>query len=278
MMKKLVSVVLPVFNANPNYLQKSVQSILSQTYADIEVIVVFDRYNSKVDKAAIRVLERFTDDHRLRLIVNKRRLGFVNSLNKGIQLGKGAYIARMDCDDISSSTRIEEELDMLYRERLDLVGCWASVIDNDDKIIGALSPPHNESLIRKYLLFHNPFLHPTILFRRKMVDDTGLYNSKYEPSEDYEFYLRAFSKGVKGANLPKYLHFLREHQSSMIRGARWKENRIAYLKCKLLAVFKYGFNKPRDVFYFGITPLSFLIKPSKVLFTKKLAGLYKPNV
>ncbi|HVP92270.1 MAG TPA: glycosyltransferase [Acidobacteriota bacterium] len=278
MKKKLVSVILPVFRAVPDYLEQSLQSILSQTYDEIELIVVLDKYDHNIDGLSFAVLEKFKDDHRLQLVVNERRTGLASSLNAGIRFAKGEYIARMDSDDISLPVRIEEEFEVVRKRHFDLVGCWAKVIDELNRSMGYLSPPCEWQAIRKYLLFHNPFLHSTILFRRKVIEVVGLYEPEYELSEDYEFYMRAFSAGFKGMNIPKYLHLLREHYSSMVRGSRWKQNRITNLKCKLAGVFDYHFNTPRDVLYLGITPLSFLLNPGKVLIAKRLVGLYYKKV
>lgn len=278
MVRELVSVILPVFNAVPDFLEQSVQSILSQTYDEIELVVVFDKSNSYVDAKALAVLEQFTDDHRLHLVVNDKRMGLASSLNAGIKFAKGEYIARMDSDDVSSPVRIEEEFEVVRKRHFDLVGCWARVIDESNQNIGYLSPPCGWQAIRKYLLFHNPFLHSTILFRRQVIEATGSYDPAFELSEDYEFYMRAFSVGFKGMNLPRYLQLLREHDSSMVRGSRWKQNRIVNLKCKLAGVFDYHFNTPRDIFYLGITPLSFLLNPRKVPVAKRLVGLYHGNV
>jgi glycosyltransferase involved in cell wall biosynthesis len=278
MVRELVSVILPVLKAVPDFLEQSVQSILSQTYDEIELVVVFDKSNSYVDAPALAVLEQFKDDHRLQVVVNDRRMGLPSSLNAGIKFAKGEYIARMDSDDVSLPVRIEEEFEVVRKRHFDLVGCWAKVIDVSNRNMGYLSPPSEWQAIRKYLLFHNPFLHSTILFRRHVIEVVGLYEPEFELSEDYEFYMRAFSAGFKGINLPRYLHLLREHDSSMVRGSRWKQNRIVNLKCKLAGVFDYHFNTPRDIFYLGITPLSFLLNPGKVLVTKRLVGLYHENV
>jgi glycosyltransferase involved in cell wall biosynthesis len=96
MIKELGSVILPVSKAVPDFLEQSVQSILFQTHDEIELVVVFDEYNSNVDDSAFAVLEKLRDDHRLQLIVNNRRLGLPSSLNEGIKLSKGECIARMD--------------------------------------------------------------------------------------------------------------------------------------------------------------------------------------
>lgn len=274
MTKELVSVVLPVFNADPSFLEQSVQSILSQNYTELELIVAFECCNAMIDDSALAVLEEHKDDHRLRLIMIKRRLGLAASLNEGIKVSKGKIIARMDCDDVSLPPRIEEELEEVQKGRADLVGCWARVIDRSTQDLGRLSPPCEWQDVRRNLLFHNPFVHSTILFRKRVVEVAGLYKPEFELTEDYEFYMRAFSVGFRGTNLPKYLQLLREHDSSLLGGNKWKRNRIAYLKCKLSAVFDYGFNRPRDIVFLGITPLAFLLNPKKVLTAKRLVGLY----
>lgn len=278
MKRGLVSVILPVFNANPDFLKESIESILSQTYNEIELIVVFDYCNPHVDYSTFMILEQFKDDHRLRLVINKSRLGLTRSLNKGIRLARGEFLGRMDCDDISLPTRIEEQVSLLSRRRFDLVGCWSNVIDEDGKVLGYLSPPFEWSTIKKYLLLHNPFLHSSILFTYHLIKTIGVYNQNFEPSEDYELYLRAFSRGFQGTNIPKYLHSLREYSLSMIHGKQWVKNRFAYFKCKFVGFFKYGFNKPLDFVFLGIAPFSILIKPSYGLLFKQLLGLYKRGV
>lgn len=267
--KGLVSIIMPIFNVNNNYLEKSIKSILSQTYNNFELIIVFDRHNDYTDDSTFKVIEQFNDDYRLRLFVNKERLGFTRSLNKGLMLARGEFIGRMDADDISLPTRIEEQVVLLSSGRYDIIGCWSKVIDNNEKFLSFLSPPAKWPKIRKYLLFHNPFIHSSILFKRGIISKIGLYRPDFEPSEDYEFYLRAFSEGFKGGNIPRYLHSWREHESSVMH-KKWKQNRLKYIKCKITAVSKYGFNKTLDIIFLGMTPISVFIKPSYVRQFKKL--------
>jgi len=114
MIKELGSVILPVFKAASDFLKQSVQGILFQPYDKIDLIVVFDRYNSNVNNSAFAVLEKFNDDYRLQLIVNNRRLGLPSSLNEGIKLSKAECIARMDCDNVGLPLRIKA---VFYVER-----------------------------------------------------------------------------------------------------------------------------------------------------------------
>ncbi|MFB0562627.1 MAG: glycosyltransferase [Candidatus Lokiarchaeia archaeon] len=274
-MEKLISVLMPVFKANPQFLEQSVESILSQTHSEIELIIILDPYDHQTDHSTLEVLELFRDDHRSRLIVNKTRLGLISSMNKGIRLAQGDFMGRMDCDDIAMPTRIEEQVDWLSRKGLDLVGCWSYVIDDNGKILGSLHPPSDWLTIRKYLLLQSPFIHSSVLFSQHVVKTIGLYNPNFELSEDYEFYLRAFSNGFMGANIPSYLHFLREHPKSLIRSKKWKKDRFLHTKNVFSAFFSYGFRKPLDLTFLLITPLCVFIKPSHVLFFKRLFGFYK---
>jgi glycosyltransferase involved in cell wall biosynthesis len=268
---------MPVFKANPEFLNQSLESIISQSLDEIELLVILDRSNTKNDDSVLSVIDQFLDDHRIKLLVNKRRLGLVHSLNQGIKESTGNIIARMDCDDISLTSRLEEELDALNQGTFDIIGCWAKIVDENNFELGILSPPCEWRVLRKSLLFHNPFLHPTIMFKKKIIDTVGLYDPYFAFSEDYEFLLRIFSRGFKGNNIPRVLHLLREHSSSIVRGNTWKYNRIAYLKCKLAAVFKYNFRNPIDIAYLAITPFSFLLKPQNVITLKKYVSLFQQN-
>jgi glycosyltransferase involved in cell wall biosynthesis len=267
--KTLVSIVMPVYNPNLSYLAKSVASILAQTHDNIEFIIVIDSAGTDNDANVLDTLNQFHDDHRMKLFVNDKRANFTCSLNRGLSYAQGEFIARMDCDDVSSPNRIAEQLNFLSDEDLDITGCWVQEINGEGQVLDCFSPPSQWSELRKYLLFHNPFVHSSILFRRKILETIGPYRTDFELAEDYEFYLRAFSMGFVGANVPKYIHSLRRHGASMSY-SKWKALRIAYLRCKFAGVFDYHFNKPRDIFFLGITPLTIFVTPSNVLMFKKI--------
>lgn len=269
MAKELVSIILPVFNSNPIYLDKSVNSILSQIYDEIELLVVMDWHTKIVDDNILYVLNNYKDDHRLKLIANRIKIGLTNSLNKGIKLSQGNIIGRMDSDDISNIYRIQEQMIYLDANDYDIVGCWSKVIDEGDRIIGTVTSPANWNTLKKYLILHNPFVHSSLLFKKRVIQKIGLYNPNFEPSEDYEFYIRAFSNGYRGSNLSIFLHSWRSHQASILHSKSWIKNRLQYFRCKMNAVFKYGMHDPIDILFLGITPITFFITPSNVLKLKK---------
>ena len=104
-----ISVIMSVFNG-ARYLKKSIESILNQSYEDFEYVIIDD---GSTDKSKI-IIESFKDP-RIKLISNKQNIGLAASLNIGIQVSKGKYIARMDCDDVSATKRLENQLEYLIK-------------------------------------------------------------------------------------------------------------------------------------------------------------------
>ncbi len=108
-----------------------------------------------------------------------------------------------------------------------------------------------------------------------MLNDIGLYNPNFLGAEDYELYLRAISKEYKIANIPKYLIYIREQETSFMRSSGWKSSRKAYFRAKTKAISEYGFRNFSDLFFWSMTPLTFLINPKMAYFMKKKIGWYK---
>lgn len=200
----MISVVMGVYNGG-KYLREAVDSILNQTYKNFEFIIIDDA--STDDTNAI--LHSFNDS-RIKVIKNESNLGLTKSLNKGLQLATGKYIARMDADDICDLRRFERQVKFLEdNSHIDLCGTWKSLI-NDPGEISQYPVSHDE--IRLALLSHNPFAHPSVMWRKDAFDKLGFkYNEEYITSQDYELWSRVVYK-IKGANIPENLLFYREHE------------------------------------------------------------------
>jgi glycosyltransferase involved in cell wall biosynthesis len=266
---------MPYYGTPPQYLKKSVESILSQSYENLELIVVADLPNYIVEKKKIEyVLDDFKDDKRLRRILHKSRRGLVYSLNEALTVSKGDYIARADADDICMPFRIERQINYMLANEYHMTGSWALVIDENDKVISQVRKPVTPNEIRSKIMLHNPFLHSTVLIKKKVLENVGFYDPKFEYSEDYELWLRIISKGYSCANYPSYLVLIRETRASITRGSKWFKNRIAYLKCKMHAHKKYGFNKFFDNIYLAITPLALLTNTRMGLIVKRVLGYF----
>ena len=116
----LVSVLMSTYKEPVSWIEKSVESILSQTYTNIEYVIVID---DPTNKEVVDFLNRKEEsDSRIVLVKNEKNIGLVDSLNKGLEYCSGSYIARMDADDISMQNRIEKRMELAKKECADIVG------------------------------------------------------------------------------------------------------------------------------------------------------------
>jgi len=272
----LISVLVPVYKTKSEFLSQSITSILEQSYDNIELIVIFEKSNSDYDDEIESTLGENSDDHRLKIIIPKKK-GLANSLNEGLVESKGQLIARMDADDISEKNRFEEQTKYFEKTKTDLIGSWALSISEENKVLGTIEPPITNSEIRKKIMFHNPFLHPSIIFKKSITEKIGGYNSMFNGAEDYDLYFRIISKGYTVGNIPKPLIRLRETSDSIMRGKNWKKNREINFQVKKNAVKNLGFLSLRDLIYFSLTPLTYFVSPKNALILKNKIGYNKVN-
>jgi len=183
-----VSVILPVYNGGI-FLADAISSILNQTYKDFELIVIDD---GSTDRTA-EVLDHFRkQDDRVRLISRPNR-GLVASLNEGIDMARGRFIARMDADDISYPNRLERQLQLLQCDPdLDLVAARAILIDENNQITGAFSfaLQHQDICKRPWLGFH--FAHPTWMGKTSWFQKYRYALTNSDRCEDQEILTRSY--------------------------------------------------------------------------------------
>ncbi len=128
-----ISVVLPVYNSE-KYIAEAVQSILDQTFTDFELLII----NDASTDGTLQILESFKDD-RLKIINNPTNLKVVKSLNKGLELAQGEFIARMDADDIAYPQRFEKQIAYFKKyPQVDVCGTWVQAFGDDNFIFFSL--------------------------------------------------------------------------------------------------------------------------------------------
>ncbi len=207
-----VSVVLPVYNC-PLYVGGAIESILRQTFEGLELIVIDDGSTDETPS----VLERYGDP-RIRLLRQPNR-GLAATLNRGIELARGPFIARQDQDDISYPERLSKQIAYLDRHpRCALVGTWAEIWRENTKTEWQHRHPASDAELKYRLLLNNPFVHSSVMMRKSALDDVGGYSvdPARQPPEDYELWSRLARKH-EVANVPEVLHIYREVQGSMSR-------------------------------------------------------------
>lgn len=192
MSQKLISVIMTAYNEKTKELKEAVNSILDQTYSNLELIIILDNPDNEDLKKNIEDLASV--DQRIKFYVNEHNLGLAASLNKAISLTKGHYIARMDSDDISLNDRLATEMEALEENNCDVITSSAIFIDEDNKIIGSHDPIlTSPERIAKLLPFGCNLVHPSAFFRGSVLRELGYHT--YPTTEDYDLWLRTLNNG-----------------------------------------------------------------------------------
>lgn len=198
---------MPVFNVGP-FIKQSIESILNQSYSDFELLLIDD---ASTDDTVKRI-EEFSDP-RLKLIKKDRNLGLIDSLNLGIELSRGIYIARMDGDDFSTPDRIEKQLAVLLNNpEIKVCGCWLQRFGNHNKIIKH-KEFHNE-IVAELLLQCSMSL-GSVLFEKKAFE-TYRFDETKKHVEDYDFWSRV-SWSCKLYNIQEVLYHYRSHDAQVTK-------------------------------------------------------------
>lgn len=197
-MNDLISVIMSTYNESITEIQESVNSILNQSYSNIEFIIVIDNPNNI---QLIKCLQAF-DDPRIRIIKNKENIGLVKSLNKAISFSNGKYIARMDADDISELDRLEYQKKILDKRNLDLIGGNINLVDENGEYISKLHFPSYQWLIYIFLKWGNCIPHPTWLVKKEVYTRLNGYRN-IPRCEDYDFICRVLQQKFKIGNVER---------------------------------------------------------------------------
>ena len=195
------------------YLVEAIDSVLGQTYGHFELIIIED--GSK--DGSYDVLQRFTDS-RVK-VIRQANMGLAATLNKGIGLAAGKYIARQDQDDISFPTRFEKQVRFLNdHPDYGMVGTRAEIWMGNRRTGRVHRHPTENHILKFDLLINNPFVHSSVMIRKTALEKVGLYSTDpaRQPPEDYELWSRV-ARDFKVANLPEILHVYREVPKSMSR-------------------------------------------------------------
>ena len=198
-MDELISVILSTYNESLYEVKRCITSIIEQSYKEIEVIVICDNPDNSI---VIDYLQSIRDD-RIRVYYNQKNRGLVYCLNYGLSLAHGSFIARVDADDYCIGDRFRKQLNYLNENKLDLIGSWIKLINENGVVIGDMIFPTSNSDIRSKIKKMSCIAHPTWFGRKKIFDDIGGYRN-IDYCEDYDFLLRIISKGYKVGNIPEY--------------------------------------------------------------------------
>lgn len=209
-----VSVLMGVYNEPVHMLKESVYSILNQTFDDFEFIIIIDNLEASEQ---IEFIEKTAErDKRIRIIKNAANMGLAKTLNVGIELARGIYLARMDADDISVSNRLEIEVAYMDSHGdCDLVYCLKENIDENGNVLkGKIIAPKNDMCLAKSLQFGSLIVHPSVLMRADKIREIGGYH-EYYAAQDYDLWLRMAKAGYRLHCIEKRLLYYRLRSDSI---------------------------------------------------------------
>jgi glycosyltransferase involved in cell wall biosynthesis len=216
MASPLVSVILPVYNAE-RFLREAIESILNQTFTDFELLLINDGSTDSSEQ----ILKSYTDP-RIVYIRNEHNSGLIFTLNKGLELAKGKYIARMDSDDISFIERLQKQVAFLETSDVAVVASTVDMIDAQGKHLPLWKDDRmciSSHSIKAFLPKNNCIAHPSVMGRAEVLKKYK-YQSDQKEAEDYDLWLRLAADGKQIAKLNEPLLLYRFLQESLTRKER----------------------------------------------------------
>ncbi len=205
-----VSVVMPVYNGE-KFLREAIDSILSQTFQDFELIIIDDNSTD----GTVSIVTSY-NDRRIRFHSSSQRLKLAGALNLGIEKAQGTYLARMDADDICEPERLGQQHAFLEQNKhIGICGTWTNLFPVPEQHLEKY--PLTTDEVQALSLFHSPFAHPSVMIRKEVLTSNHLkYDVDYYPTEDFDLWCRAL-KFTQGANLNEALLRYRLHPDSLTR-------------------------------------------------------------
>jgi glycosyltransferase involved in cell wall biosynthesis len=217
----MISVIMSTYKEDERLLRESIESILNQTYRDFEYIIILDYPDNDVHKSVIE--EYALKDDRIHFYINEKNMGLTDSLNRGLSLCHGEYIARMDADDISLPDRLERQMKYLEKNHYDLIGGITEMINENGSLLYSIkSVPTDSKKINKALRYSQCIAHPTWLGKKEVFEKNAGY--RHMPlCEDYDFTLRAVLNGFVISNLNEPVLKYRMTSNSISRSSLFEQ-------------------------------------------------------
>jgi len=243
----LVSVLMPAYNAK-DYAGLAIESILNQTFADFEFIIIDD---GSSDQTTLIIEKYAKEDGRIVFLKNNQNLKISQTLNLGLKIAKGEFIARMDADDWSYPERLGMQLDfMMAHPEVAINGANIEICDQNLNVLNVRTYPNTNSQIRNKIFRLNPFAHSVTFYKTEIAKKAGGYDANFNLAEDYDLYFRMGKYG-EFANISKVLLKLRTHPQSLSAQQISTQSRLNFsVRLKALKTYGYKANWSDKIFLF----------------------------
>lgn len=262
-----VSVITTVYNGE-SYFNRSVPSVLGQTYKEFEWIIINDGSSDGTQDILERVASK---DDRVR-VYNFGRMGRSRALNKAVELARGEYIIQQDIDDISYAQRIEKQVKFLDEQPgVGVVGSYYVVVDENRGERYIRQPPTDHEAIIRAMARYIPFAHTLVAFRKVVWEQVGGY-PEVDNIIDLRFWIRVAASGWKLANIPEVLgeHFV-YGQSYWHRNFKYAARQRELGAVQWQAICELGLPKWMGIYALGRLVYPYVPNPAK-RFVRRVLG------
>lgn len=232
----LVSVIMSIYSEPEEWIKEAIESVVNQTYVNLEYLIVNDNPTRSLNLKIINEFRKYDD--RIRVINNKENLGLTRSLNIAINLSKGKYLARMDADDISYTTRLENQVRFMELNP-DVVVCGTNISYFGQEVVNKVKwIKFSNNDLKNRLFTGSCFAHPTVMIRKEiLVKSNVLYDESYIYGQDYKLWVDLANKG-EYCNLPEILLYYRKSTNQISSNKAILQKKNSYLARK-----QYFYNK-----------------------------------
>lgn len=258
------------YQENPEWFVQSMESMVNQTILPDQIVVVLDGPVGDELTEKVNYYEETYSDI-VDILALPQNIGLGKALDKGLEICRNDLVARMDTDDISLPERCEKELSFFENdESLALIGTNIDEFnDTPDNIVSSRVVPSSNEEIKKYIKRRSPFNHPTVMFRKKVVQKVGGYG-KLRRKQDLDLFSRIVNSGYKSLNINESLLLFRSNENNFKRRKSW-----SYVKSYIIAqytIFKRGHCSFMDLLYVIFGQILLFVLPMPIL--KKVSNKY----
>ena len=243
MTQPVITIIIPTYN-RANLIGQAIDSVLSQTYTNWELIIVDDASTDATEKIVAEYIEQdgrgtgtAIHSSRIRYLKNPTNLGISKTRNRGLREARGEYIAMLDSDDVwIDPEKLIRQIDAFAKnDKLGIVGTWVTFIDELGAHIRTISFAETDAEIRRSFLYYNPITQSSVLFLKKAALDAGGYDEKMTTMEDHDLWLNIGTK-YEVETLPIYATGYRLHAGSITKSRR------AQVAADQMSVFRHWKN------------------------------------
>lgn len=259
MIKKYSVLMSVYYKENPEYFKMSIESMINQSLKPDEIVIVKD---GPVTDELEKIINKYERDfpNLFTIVSLEKNVGLGRALNEGLKRCRNELVARMDADDISIKERCELQInEFIKNSDLSIVGSNIDEFYEDpEKIVSSRVVPTKHEDIVKFSRKRNPFNHPTVMYKKSAVLNSGGYGP-YRRNQDFDLFVRMLNNGCKALNIDKPLVLFRANRDNLKRRKSWEKCR-SYISI-MYKFWRKGYSNFFDLFIVALSQIIVFVAP-----------------